>query len=125
VPGLILAQATSDNAPGGAYFSLWFPLGLFIIVCAILWVLYSRPHRRVPPRRPAHAHAGGGAHAAGTGSGPGQHNAAMSAAGAASGAPDAGDTAATGPSGGTAAGVSPAEPGTSQQPGAEGPEVSE
>jgi hypothetical protein len=59
LPGLILAQATSDNAPEGAYFTLWFPLGLFIIVAAILWVLYARPHRRVPPRRrPAHAHAG-------------------------------------------------------------------
>ena len=63
MPGLILAQATSDNAPEGAYFTLWFPLGLFIIVAAILWVLYARPHRRVPPRRrPAHAHAGDAGH---------------------------------------------------------------
>jgi hypothetical protein len=51
VPEWILAQATSDNVPEGAYFSLWFPLGLFIIVAAILWLLYARPHRRVPPRR--------------------------------------------------------------------------
>lgn len=51
----LLAQ-TSDNADGGALFSLWFPLGLFIIVAAVLWVIYARPHPRVPPRPPAHAH---------------------------------------------------------------------
>ena len=52
----LLAQSTSDNAGGGALLSLWFPLGLFIIVAAVLWVIYARPHRRVPPRPPAHAH---------------------------------------------------------------------
>jgi hypothetical protein len=52
---LLLAQPTSDNAPAGALFSLWFLLSLFAVVAAILWVLYSRPHRRVPPRRPAPA----------------------------------------------------------------------
>jgi hypothetical protein len=67
---LLLAQATSDNAPGGAYFSLWFPLGLFIIVGAILWLLYTRPHNRVPPRRAAHARAGaGGGQSVGTATG--------------------------------------------------------
>jgi hypothetical protein len=60
LPGLLLAQSTSDNAPEGAYFTLWFPLGLFIIVIAILWVRYALPHRRVPPRRPAHARADAG-----------------------------------------------------------------
>jgi hypothetical protein len=59
LPGLLLAQATSDNVPGGEYFTFWFPLGLFCVVAAILWVLYARPHRRVPPRRAAHAHAVG------------------------------------------------------------------
>lgn len=57
--GLLLAQATSDNAAEGAYFSLWFPLGLFIIVIAALWTLYARPHQRMPPRRPAGGHRGG------------------------------------------------------------------
>jgi hypothetical protein len=95
LPGLILAQATSDNAPEGAYFTLWFPLGLFIIVAAILWVLYARPHRRVPPRRrPAHAHAGD--------AGP---------ASSATGSPPAG-TSAEGPS--------PEEPGGPGQPGGPG-----
>jgi hypothetical protein len=53
---LLLAQPTSDNAAGGALLSLWFPLGLFIIVAAVLWVIYTRPHSRVPPRpaRPVH-----------------------------------------------------------------------
>jgi hypothetical protein len=52
----VLAQSTSDNAAGGALLSLWFPLGLFIVVAAILWVIYARPHDRVPPRPAAHAH---------------------------------------------------------------------
>jgi hypothetical protein len=66
---LLLAQPTSDNAPAGSLFSLWFLLSLFAVVAAILWVLYSRPHRRVPPRRAAPAPAAGqarGATAAGT-----------------------------------------------------------
>jgi hypothetical protein len=49
VAAFLLAQ-TSDNAGGGALLSLWFPLGLFIIVAAVLWVIYARPHSRVPPR---------------------------------------------------------------------------
>jgi hypothetical protein len=61
LPGLLLAQATSDNSAAGQNFTLWFPLGLFIIIAAILWVLYARPHRRVPPRRPAQARAAAGA----------------------------------------------------------------
>jgi hypothetical protein len=68
----MLAQATSDNAAGfAAYFTFWFPLGLFVVVGAILWVLYSRPHRRVPPRRLAPAQAGGaGRGSTATGSAP-------------------------------------------------------
>jgi hypothetical protein len=56
VATFLLAQSTSDNAGGGALLSLWFPLGLFIIVAAVLWVIYARPHPRVPPRPAAHAH---------------------------------------------------------------------
>jgi len=52
----LLAQSTSDNAAGGALLSLWFPLGLFIIVAAVLWVIYTRPHPRIPPRPAAHSH---------------------------------------------------------------------
>jgi uncharacterized protein (DUF58 family) len=56
VAAFLLAQQTSDNDAGGALLTLWFLLGLFIIVAAVLWVLYARPHRRVPPRPPARAH---------------------------------------------------------------------
>lgn len=54
---LLLAMSTSDNSPAGQNFTLWFPCGLFIIVGTILYLMYSRPHPRVPPRRPAHAQA--------------------------------------------------------------------
>jgi len=55
VARFLLAQPTSDNAGAGALLSLWLPLGLFIIVAAVLWVIYARPHHRVPPRPAAHA----------------------------------------------------------------------
>lgn len=55
MPGLVMAAVTSDNVPGGGLFSLWFPLGLFIIVAAITWRVSFRPHRRVPPRRIVYA----------------------------------------------------------------------
>jgi hypothetical protein len=67
LPGLLLAQSTSDNAQAGANFSLWFPLGLLCLVVLILAVIYTRPHQRVPPHPPAHARAGGGTGAQGVG----------------------------------------------------------
>jgi hypothetical protein len=48
VPRLILAGVTPDNTPGGFYYTFLFPMVLFIIVAVILYVLFSRPHRRVP-----------------------------------------------------------------------------
>jgi hypothetical protein len=66
---LLLAQSTSDNSPAGQNFTLWFPAGLFIIVGVILYLMYSRPHQRVPPRRPAHAQASP-AHAQASGAAP-------------------------------------------------------
>jgi hypothetical protein len=119
LPGLLLAQVTSDNAPEGANFTLWFPLGLFIIVLAILWVLYSRPHRRVPPRQTAPAHAGGAAHSAGTGTGQAaaQRAAATSdPAAAAPGQAGAGSASATSVPGASSA----ADDGTVEEPGAPG-----
>jgi hypothetical protein len=64
---LLLAQSVSDNSPAGQNFTLWFPAGLFIIVAVILYLMYSRPHHRVPPRRPAHAQASSAVPAASAG----------------------------------------------------------
>jgi hypothetical protein len=51
VPGAILA-AVPDNTEGGAYLTIAFPLLLFIIIAAVLFiVLFARPHGRVPARR--------------------------------------------------------------------------
>jgi hypothetical protein len=58
VPGLILAS-TSDNAPGGAVLTFAFPIVLFAVIAVILYLLFSRPHRRVPPRQVALATASG------------------------------------------------------------------
>jgi hypothetical protein len=91
VPGLLLAQVTSDNAPGGANFTLWFPLGLFCIVAAILWVLYTRPHRRTPPRRPAQSQAGSTANGLGAGAEPGERDGRTQPGYTATGPADAGD----------------------------------
>ena len=57
MPGSILAIVTSDNTPGGSILTIAFPLGLAIVIGVILYLLFSRPHRRVPDRRtlvPAH-----------------------------------------------------------------------
>jgi hypothetical protein len=52
VPGLILAAAvTPDNTPGGYILTFAAPIGLFVVVAAILYLLLSRPHRRIPARR--------------------------------------------------------------------------
>ena len=52
MPGLILAAAvTPDNTPGGYILTFAAPIGLFAVVAAILYLLFSRPHRRVPARR--------------------------------------------------------------------------
>jgi hypothetical protein len=52
VPGLILAQATSDNVPGGAILTFAFPVILFAIIATTLYfMLFARPHPRVPAER--------------------------------------------------------------------------
>jgi hypothetical protein len=52
VPGLILAQATSDNVPGGAILTFAFPIILFAIIATTLYfLLFARPHPRVPAQR--------------------------------------------------------------------------
>jgi len=51
VPGLILAAINPDNTPHGYNLTYAFPLVLFAVVTLILYLLFSRPHRRVPARR--------------------------------------------------------------------------
>jgi hypothetical protein len=71
VPITFLAQSTSDNAPGGAVLTFAFPIILFAIIAVVLYyLLFGRPHPRVPSRRivlassTAGAPEGGTAHAA-------------------------------------------------------------
>lgn len=49
--GVIAAATGSDWNPGGSIMTFFFPVGLFAVVATILYLLFSRPHRRVPPRR--------------------------------------------------------------------------
>ena len=57
--GTVLASV-QVNSEAGAYLTFAFPVILFCVIGAILYVLlFSRPHPRVPARRvPAAAHAG-------------------------------------------------------------------
>jgi len=48
VPRLILAAVTPANTPHGYNWTFAFPMLLFIVVALILYVLFSRPHRRIP-----------------------------------------------------------------------------
>jgi hypothetical protein len=68
VPGVIAATAMgSDWNAGGSIMTFFAPVGLFVVIAAILVLLLSRPHRRVPARRvlaPAHGAAAPGPDAA-------------------------------------------------------------
>lgn len=59
MPEVIAATATgSDWNAGGSIMTFFAPVGLFVVVATILFVLFSRPHRRIPARRaltPVHA----------------------------------------------------------------------
>jgi len=48
VPGLIIAVVNPDNTPHGYNWTFAFPMLLFIVIAAVLYALFSRPHRRVP-----------------------------------------------------------------------------
>ena len=62
----ILAQSTSDNAPGGAVLTFAFPVILFAVIAAVLYyVIFARPHPRVPSRRIVLASSASGAPEAG------------------------------------------------------------
>jgi hypothetical protein len=59
VPGLILAGVSPDNTPSGYEWTYLFPMLLFIVIAAVLYTLFSRPHRRVPGRQISAAASGG------------------------------------------------------------------
>jgi ribose/xylose/arabinose/galactoside ABC-type transport system permease subunit len=50
VHGLILADLGNDWSLGGSIMTFAIPVGLFVVVAAILWFLLSRPHS-VPGHR--------------------------------------------------------------------------
>jgi hypothetical protein len=91
VPGLMLAAVNPDNTPHGYNWTFAFPMLLFIVVAAILYTLFSRPHRRVPAGRisATHARSPDAAPASSSAASSGASSAASSATSvAASGAPD-------------------------------------
>jgi hypothetical protein len=51
MPGPALALVTSDNTNGGTLLTWAAPLVLFVIVAVVLYLRFSRPHRRVPATR--------------------------------------------------------------------------
>lgn len=55
MPVLNLAVINPDNTPHGYNWTFAFPMILFLVIAAILYLLFTRPHRRVPPRRIAPA----------------------------------------------------------------------
>ena len=65
---LILASV-QVNSEAGAYLTFGGPVGLFVVVGTVLYLLFSRPHQRVPPRRALAPSRAGGAGGAGNVSG--------------------------------------------------------
>ena len=51
MPDMILAASVSDNAPAGAILTFAFPVILFAVIAIVLYLLFSRPHRRIPSQR--------------------------------------------------------------------------
>lgn len=47
---LILAAVSPDNTPHGYNWTFVYPMLLFIVIGGVLYYLFGRPHRRVPPR---------------------------------------------------------------------------
>jgi flagellar motor component MotA len=51
VPGVLAAATGSDWSSGGSLLTFYFPVALFIVVAASLYVVLTRPHA-VPGRQP-------------------------------------------------------------------------
>lgn len=48
MPAVVAAATGSDWNAGGSILTFYFPVGLFVVVAGTLYLLFSRPHRRVP-----------------------------------------------------------------------------
>lgn len=48
MPAVIAGATGSDWSAGGAILTFYFPVALFVVVAGTLYLLFSRPHRRVP-----------------------------------------------------------------------------
>jgi len=51
VARLILAVVSPDNTPHGYNLTFAIPMVLFAVIAVVLYLLFSRPHRRVPATR--------------------------------------------------------------------------
>jgi hypothetical protein len=51
VPAVLAAATGSDWSSGGALFTFYFPVALFVVVAVSLYVNLTRPHA-VPARKP-------------------------------------------------------------------------
>jgi hypothetical protein len=51
MPAVIGTATSSDWSFGGALLTFFFPIGLFIVVAASLYLAFTRPHA-VPGRKP-------------------------------------------------------------------------
>jgi hypothetical protein len=51
VPAVLAAATGSDWNAGGSILTFYFPIGLFIVVAAILYLQFTRPHT-VPGHKP-------------------------------------------------------------------------
>jgi hypothetical protein len=47
---ILAAPINPDNTPHGYNWTFAFPMLLFIVIALVLYMLFSRPHRRVPAR---------------------------------------------------------------------------
>ena len=112
--------AVTINSQGGAYLTFFLPVGVFCVVSAVLYVLFSKP-RKIPGHRdlaPAQASgaSGGSGSASGTAQAPGPAPAPAPGSAAATAGDGAGNVsdAATGP-GQAAAGDAPGAADDSQR----------
>jgi hypothetical protein len=52
MPGLaVVAAVVPDNTPHGYNLTFAVPVALFVVVAIALYLLFSRPHQRIPARR--------------------------------------------------------------------------